>query len=263
MPSEEAELERIFRRLDALYEEGDLAAARKEVARAKKRFPGSVDVREMEAILAVEEGRFEDALVLLDEILAQDFCVSLAQERASVLMELGRFEEALSSLQKLLPQADEREAVAGIHHDMGLCLDRQGKAEKADWHFRKAARSSPEAYPAPPRLEAGEFEALVADALDSIPAAFQPYLKQVVVLVEDYPSPSEQDPYLLGLYLGVPRTERAHEAKEDMDHILIFKRNHELMHSSREDLREEVRKTVVHEIAHHFGLAEDEMGDYT
>lgn len=262
MPSEEAELERVFKRLDALYEKGDVAAARKEVARAKKRFPGSLDVREMEAVLAIEESRFEDALVLLDEILQQDFCVSLAHERAGVLMELGRFEEALSSLQDLLPQADDDETRASIHYDLGLCLDREGKAEKADSYFRKAARSSPETYPAPLRLESAEFEAIVAEALDSIPPAFQPYLKQVVVLVEDYPPPSEEDPYLLGLYLGVPRTERAHEAKDDLDHILIFKRNHELMHSSREDLREEVRKTVVHEIAHHFGLAEDEMGDY-
>jgi len=260
------DLEEILTRLDDLYEEGDEVRARKELARARRQYPDSLDLKEWEARLAIDEGRFQEALGELEAVLAADPGRPFAlRERASVLVDLGRFAEALSLLEDLRDRRDAGDdpvETASIHHEIGLCIDREGRASEADAEFRKAARLAPEDFPAPPRMTLKQFDALVRDALRSIPEAFQPYLRQVALTVQDYPSPKEDDPFLLGLYVGLPRTERSWDSAEPLEGIFIFKRNHELAHAEPEELKEEVRKTIVHEIAHHFGLDEGDMGDY-
>jgi predicted Zn-dependent protease with MMP-like domain len=107
---------------------------------------------------------------------------------------------------------------------------------------------------------------VVRASLEEVPQALRSYLENVVVEALDYPRtpPVEAgtDPFLLGLYVGVPRTERTQEVRDHLDRIFIFKRNLEIEFPSRADLREEIRKTVIHEIAHHFGLGEEDMGEY-
>ena len=98
-----------------------------------------------------------------------------------------------------------------------------------------------------------EFEALVESALDEIPDELASLVANVVVLVEDEPPPD--DPDLLGLYDGVPLTERdSGYTFREPDRILIFRAPLLDMCSSEEQLVDEVRITVVHEIAHHFGI---------
>ena len=58
------------------------------------------------------------------------------------------------------------------------------------------------------------------------------------------------------------QAERTHEVEDHLDQVFIFKRNLEIDFPDPDELREEIRKTVVHEIAHHFGMTDDEMGDY-
>jgi len=255
----------VLDRLEKLYDEEKWELAERELARGKKLFPGSLELREWESILLASEERFEEALKVLDSILAQEpGRLTAMRERATLLLELGRFEEALSSLRSLEARnagADDPVEKASIHFEMASCLDRLGTAAAADAEFRKAERHSGE-YPAPSRLGPEEFDALVAQALDSIPDKFQPYLRQVSVVTRDYPTGEDPDPFLLGLYVGVPRTERSIDEKDNPDTIFIYKRNHELLNLPREELREEIRKTVVHEIAHHFGLGEQDMGEY-
>jgi predicted Zn-dependent protease with MMP-like domain len=179
-------------------------------------------------------------------------------------MDLFRFEEALQVLDGL-PSATavERRDDASFHQDRALCLDRLDRPAEADREFREAARLDPEECPPIERLPRERFEALVVEALDGVPPEFDPYLRQVSVVVREYPIPMQDvDPFSLGLYSGVPRTERVEENRNHLDTIFIFKRNHELLGLDRESLREEVRKTVVHEIAHHFGFGEDDMGEY-
>jgi predicted Zn-dependent protease with MMP-like domain len=96
------------------------------------------------------------------------------------------------------------------------------------------------------------FEQLVADALDEVPAELMELLDNVVVLVEDR-HPDEPD--LLGLYDGLALTERpANHAGMLPDRILLFRRPLLDMADTLEELEDEVRITVVHEVAHHFGL---------
>jgi predicted Zn-dependent protease with MMP-like domain len=111
------------------------------------------------------------------------------------------------------------------------------------------------------------FEELVEQALGEIPTAFAPYLRDVVVDVEDQPTPRAlasvglSDPrQLLGLYHGVPLTERHVEAPSPFpDRISIYQRNIERICRTREQLVAQIRKTVLHEVGHHFGLDEDDL----
>lgn len=148
-----------------------------------------------------------------------------------------------------------------MHFENACELDRAGRAAEADEEFQRAAALDPE-FLVPPRLSRREFDRIVAESLDSIPESFDPYLQQVAVVVRDYPDEIDADPDLLGLYVGIPRTERTHEVEDHLDQVFIFKRNLEIDFPDLDELREEIRKTVVHEIAHHFGMEDDEMGEY-
>lgn len=103
-------------------------------------------------------------------------------------------------------------------------------------------------------LSREDFEDAVADALDSVPAELARMMNNVVVLVED--DAPDDDPDLLGLYEGTPLTERGDwwAAGSLPDRITIFRNPTLAVCGSREEVVEEVRVTVVHEIAHHFGI---------
>jgi len=104
-----------------------------------------------------------------------------------------------------------------------------------------------------------EFESLVDAALDELPAQITDRIDNVLVVVEDRPS-SEQDPAgdgLLGLYEGVSLLERGIDYAGVMpDRITIFMEPHLAMGLRGTALRAEIRKTVLHEIAHHLGIDE-------
>lgn len=109
-----------------------------------------------------------------------------------------------------------------------------------------------------------EFEAAVEDALDSIPDAFLEALDNVMVTVQNEPnarqrmSSGSEGPSgeILGLYEGVALTQRGewYGEGEMPDVVTIFKGPHERCFNSRERIVEEIRRTVVHEIGHHFGM---------
>ena len=102
-------------------------------------------------------------------------------------------------------------------------------------------------------LDPGAFDAMVERALDGLPDEVARLVDNVVVLVE--PEAPADDPDLLGLYDGLALTERpANHAGMLPDRILLFRGPLLDMADTVEDLEEEVRITVVHEVAHHFGL---------
>ncbi len=102
-----------------------------------------------------------------------------------------------------------------------------------------------------------EFEGLVATALDQIPPDLAALVDNVVFRVEDWPPPGE---YLLGLYQGIPLTERGTNYAGTLpDTIWVYRMPIlQLCHSPAEIINE-VRITVVHEIAHHFGIDDDRL----
>jgi predicted Zn-dependent protease with MMP-like domain len=106
-------------------------------------------------------------------------------------------------------------------------------------------------------VDRADFERLVEAALDDIPDEIAGQVSNVVVLVEDDAPPA--DPDLLGLYEGVALTERASDHTGLPDRITIFRRPLMEMCRSREELVREIGVTVVHEVAHHFGIDDDRL----
>ncbi len=100
-------------------------------------------------------------------------------------------------------------------------------------------------------MSADRFEELVADALDQVPAELLDMLENVVFLVEEEP---EHGADILGLYEGVPRTERTWGDLGLPDRITIFRGPTLRMCDDEQQVADEVAITVVHEIAHHFGI---------
>jgi predicted Zn-dependent protease with MMP-like domain len=102
------------------------------------------------------------------------------------------------------------------------------------------------------------FEELVGEALDTIPPRLTQLMKNVVIMVEDDPPAGAG--VLLGLYEGVPLTERGDTYAGFLpDRITIYRRPLLSICETREDLLREVRVTVVHEIAHHFGIGDERL----
>ncbi|MGY1805083.1 metallopeptidase family protein [Blastococcus sp. SYSU D00922] len=101
------------------------------------------------------------------------------------------------------------------------------------------------------------FEQLVSDALDQVPPELLALMDNVVVLVEDR---NEEEPDLLGLYDGFALTERGSDYGGALpDRIMIYREAICEICETAEDVVDEVTITVVHEIAHHFGIEEDRL----
>jgi len=114
-----------------------------------------------------------------------------------------------------------------------------------------------------------QFELLVEGALGSLPAEFLRYLENVEVVVRPRPDPAlldemgiPADETLFGLYQGTPMTERQSSLEPLMpDQILIFQEPIEEACATRAEIQAEVRRTVVHEVAHFFGIDEERLRD--
>jgi predicted Zn-dependent protease with MMP-like domain len=104
------------------------------------------------------------------------------------------------------------------------------------------------------------FEELVAEALDELPEWVQERLDNVDVLIED--DPPEEQPDLLGLYEGIPLTERGGGYFGVLpDRISLFRRTLAHAAADEDDLVDLVAETVVHEVAHYFGISDERLAE--
>jgi predicted Zn-dependent protease with MMP-like domain len=100
------------------------------------------------------------------------------------------------------------------------------------------------------------FAELVAEALDGIPAELGEVMDNVAVVVDDQAPPGR----LLGLYEGIPLTERAdYGALALPDRITVFRQSINSCCDTVEEVVDQVRTTVVHEVAHHFGIGDERL----
>lgn len=111
-----------------------------------------------------------------------------------------------------------------------------------------------------------EFERLVAESLEMIPDEFRGHISNVEIMIEDEPSDEmldelgvPPDDTLFGLYEGTPLTERSTEYSGLPDRIIIFRRPLLEEFDDPIDLRREIARTVIHEVAHHFGIHEERL----
>ena len=115
-------------------------------------------------------------------------------------------------------------------------------------------------------MEKGEFEWLVARAVESLPEEFRAKLENVDIVVQDWPNRSQQAKLrlkrgetLLGLYEGVPQTKRTHYDMVPPDKITIFQKPIEAKCTKNNSIKKEIQRVVRHEIAHHFGIGDDRL----
>ena len=103
-----------------------------------------------------------------------------------------------------------------------------------------------------------DFDQCVQDALDSLPAELRAYMSNVAIVVEDEP-PGGQP--LLGLYQGVPMTRRGSSYGAVLpDKISVYRGPLVRRYGAdRDRLRDEIRRVVLHEVAHHFGISDDRL----
>jgi predicted Zn-dependent protease with MMP-like domain len=258
---------------DAL-DEGDAERAL-DLAIEGSRLAGRADDEELTARLALAEGQ---ALLALGDSRAALERIALAvrafpddldvrAEEASALHENCRFEEAADLLTRIL---HEDPGDAGCHWLLGLCLERLGRAEGSERHLRRARELAPADFPEPVSLSPDAFEAVVEAALAELPEPVRRYLANVAVTVEDLPEVEElllsdppHSPSILGIFRGSPLGDKA--SMDPWSHfpssIALFQRNLERYAGDREELLEEIRVTLLHEVGHFLGLDEDQLRD--
>jgi len=107
------------------------------------------------------------------------------------------------------------------------------------------------------------FERLVAQALDNLPPQFAQRLTNIAVIVEPRPSrevAKDLGADILGLYQGASELEQSPMAPYELPEVIVvYQENIEAVCRTDEEIIEEIRKTVIHEVGHHFGLSDDQM----
>lgn len=119
------------------------------------------------------------------------------------------------------------------------------------------------------KISEEEFQSIMEKAIDKIPDYFQKKLENIVFLVEQYPSDTDLSRVglrdrssLLGLYSGVPYTYRNTGYTGSIpDRIILFQKNIERLCNTSEQLEHKIIEVVIHEVAHYFGMDDDEIRD--
>jgi predicted Zn-dependent protease with MMP-like domain len=112
------------------------------------------------------------------------------------------------------------------------------------------------------------FVKAVEEALDSLPQEFRSRIKNVAILVEDFPpnqsppQPGPQRRLLLGIFHGVPATKKSvFDLPTGPAHIVLYQKNIEAVCSSEAEARHQIRQTLMHELGHYFGMTEEQLRD--
>ena len=117
-------------------------------------------------------------------------------------------------------------------------------------------------------MERKEFAKIMQEVLDSLPEEFRDRIRNVAVLLEDFPSVQLPTPFdqpkklLLGLFHGVPMTKKSVFAlPTGPDYVVLYQKNIEAVCSTQAEIREQIRRTVIHEFGHYFGMDEEQLKD--
>jgi predicted Zn-dependent protease with MMP-like domain/Flp pilus assembly protein TadD len=179
-----------------------------------------------------------------------------------ICFELGRFEDSRRRLERAV--ALDGESAHAVYH-LGLALERLEQDAEATRAFQQANALDPDHYMLPTTVDDATFERVASESLADLPRSIREYVEHVPVLIRDFPEAElvAQDhisPQVLGLFVGVPRTEAAVTAQSrDVDRVILYKKNLEKVCRTHAELVEQIQITVKHEIGHYLGLDEEDL----
>jgi len=247
-----------------LFEQGELEGAIQAAEALVEEEPDDPEGLILLGSALLEAGRLDEALERLNRAIALDPAdIPARLALASALYGTCRFEEALSAIG---PVFDAGITDAYPHYLKGLILDMLGRRDEADACFAEASRLEPDRFVVPLSIGEEGFGRAVETALADLPGEFREKIRDVPVVVQDVPGREliegleDGSPDLLGLFVGVPLTEKSHgDLPGAPEAIYLFRRNLERVSASREDLIEEIRVTLLHEIGHFLGMDESDL----
>lgn len=260
----------VVQRIEALLDEDKLEEAREAIEDALAKGEGNaLDLTFLLGDTYLGLARPADAEAQFRAVLAKDpDCPSSRCWLATSLFLQWRFDEAEAAVAaaRELPGAI---VDADVLH--GQLLERRGRFDEAEPFFLRASAAAPDKYSPPVRMSRSEFDREVRKAARKLPRQFRQSLDRVPVVVQDVPDKSlaegddrdEVAPDILGLFDGIPLPETS---TFDMpptrpNTIYLFQRNLERVAKDRDDLIEQIRITLYHELAHYLGFEEEDMDD--
>lgn len=212
------------------YLEGDLERAMEEAVRATEVYPDDADLR-----------------------YAAGWC----------LVQLGAAEDAVPHL---LHACTVDPLFADGWYELGIAREQLGDADGMRQAFARVYDLDTAAPPVPDRLDDVDFERVVREALDELPDPVLEGMENVAVIVEDYPEPwilddAPFDPRLFGLFIGASfaETRGSQVLPDEPTRIYLYRHNLERQYPHPDDLRREIRVTVIHEVGHYLGLEEEDL----
>jgi predicted Zn-dependent protease with MMP-like domain len=247
------------------YDLGDLETA---IELTRELDPGLRDGWVLLATAMVELGDARGARAALARAAALGEGVDLEWVRAELELAAWEIGRARARYERIA----EQEPCGAVFGRLSLCAEIDGDLRSADRFLARARELDPEEWPRAPRLSPQEFEAVLDRAVARLPRAFREALDDVQILVEPVPrrglvdlsDPFGTPPEMLGLFTGSSLLERSVDsALEIPPTVHLFQRNLERAARDREELVEEIAKTLYHELGHALGFDEHgvaEMG---
>jgi predicted Zn-dependent protease with MMP-like domain len=252
---ERGEYEHALQRCD------ELLAGRPELPRPDRATEAEIHYLKAKALFYLDD--LEGALFLVRRAgkVAVDVPVYRAFE-GQILFETARFEEGRRALEQAVLM--DSESAHAVYH-LALVLERLGEEEEAERAFRRANALDPDHYAVPVRVQDAVFQRASEDALANLPRSIREAVENVPILVRDLPEEElltveNVSPTILGIFIGVPRTEAAlTEQARDVNRVILFKKNLEKICRTRAELVEQIQTTLQHEIGHYLGLDDDDL----
>jgi len=262
---EEARLEEVWDEVWSLLEEGSSEAAASTVLSILNQEGDAPELRYLLGVSLMDLDEVEAAIPEFESATTQDpGWPDASAALAWAYFRACRFDDAQEAVSATLATDP---GLAELHHLQGLLAERRGESESSASSFAEARRLDPDRYPEPIRMDEEEFLEVAREAVRELDERILEVLEETSFFVQDVParellaeSDPPLDPQLLGLFVGRSLLEQSLQDSAVLPNTMyLFQRNLERAASSREELEEEIRITVLHEIGHHLGWDEEEL----
>lgn len=206
-------------------------------------------------------GRASQALAVLEEAITLTDSDQARYERGLVLFDLCRLKEAQTTFAELTKRSPDD---AWSHHQLGLVVEMLGDVAQAEKEFAAARKLAPMDFPMPLPVSANQFRLLVAQEVAALSQTDRDDLQKVRLELADLPSIDDLtadqptlSPTIVGLYRGLPAGVPDSEPRS----IVLYRKNLLRIVASHDELRTQVRTTLLHELGHFRGEDDDELRD--